>query len=79
EEERKYRQEWLGVQAKTVEELEAGNKSLREEVELIGLSADQQRAVLELRQLAVILSKEQQLAEMERAAALTGTMTAEHA
>ncbi|WP_343739992.1 phage tail length tape measure family protein [Delftia tsuruhatensis] len=79
EEERKYRQEWLGVQAKTVEELEAGNKSLREEIELIGLSADQQRAVLELRQLAVILSKEQQLAEMERAAALTGTMTAEHA
>lgn len=79
EEERKYRQEWLGVQAKTVEELEAGNKSLREEIELIGLSADQQRAVVELRQLAVILSKEQQLAEMERAAALTGTMTAEHA
>lgn len=79
EEERKYRQEWLGVQAKTVEELEAGNRSLRDEIELIGLSADQQRAVLELRQLAVILSKEQQLAEMERAAALTGTMTAEHA
>ncbi|WP_373805178.1 phage tail length tape measure family protein [Delftia acidovorans] len=79
EEERKYRQEWLGVQAKTVEELEAGNKSLREEIELIGLSADQQRIVLEQRQLAIILSKEQQLAEMERVASLTGTMTAEHA
>ena len=79
EEERKYRQEWLGVQAKTVEELEAGNKTLREEIELIGLSADQQRIVLEQRQLAIILSKEQQLAEMERVASLTGTMTAEHA
>lgn len=79
EEERKYRQEWFGAKARTIEELEAGNKSLREEIELIGLSADQQRIVLEQRQLAIILSKEQQLAEMERVASLTGTMTAEHA
>ncbi|SDZ49146.1 tape measure protein [Delftia lacustris] len=79
EEERKYRQEWMTTQGKTVEELTASNQALRDEIELIGLSAEQQRVVIEQRQMAIILSKEQQLAEMERAAALTGTMTMEHA
>lgn len=79
EEERKYRQEWMTTQGKTVEELTASNQALRDEIELIGLSAEQQRVVIEQRQLAIILSKEQQLAEMERSAALTGTMTMEHA
>lgn len=79
EEERKYRQEWMTTQGKTVEELTASNQALRDEIELIGLSVEQQRVVIEQRQLAIILSKEQQLAEMERAAALTGTMTMEHA
>ncbi|WP_454722632.1 tape measure protein [Delftia acidovorans] len=79
EEERKYRQEWMSTQGKTVEELTASNQALRDEIELIGLSAEQQRVVIEQRQMAIILSKEQQLAEMERSAALTGTMTMEHA
>ncbi|APE50174.1 hypothetical protein BO996_21245 [Delftia sp. HK171] len=79
EEERKYRQEWMTTQGKTVEELTASNQALRDEIELIGLSAEQQRVVIEQRQMAIILSKEQQLAEMERSAALTGTMTMEHA
>ncbi|MEQ6309862.1 tape measure protein [Delftia acidovorans] len=79
EEERKYRQEWMTTQGKTVEELTASNQALRDEIELIGLSAEQQRVVIEQRQMAIILSKEQQLAEIERAAALTGTMTMEHA
>ncbi|KFJ08590.1 hypothetical protein DR66_5955 [Delftia acidovorans] len=79
EAERKYRQEWMSTQGKTVEELTASNQALRDEIELIGLSAEQQRVVIEQRQMAIILSKEQQLAEMERSAALTGTMTMEHA
>lgn len=77
EEERTYRQQWWGDQAKTVDDLNAGNKSLREEIELIGLNAVEQANVLRLRAQSVLLTKEQQLAEMERAAQLTGTMTRE--
>ncbi|WP_407715440.1 hypothetical protein ACJJWD_07040 [Comamonas testosteroni] len=79
EEERAYKQQWLGDQAKTVEELTASNKALREEVELAGLNAAQQSSVLRLRAHAILLTKEQTLAEMERAAQLSGTMTREHA
>lgn len=79
EEERAYRQQWWGDQAKTVDELNAGNKALREEMELVGLNAVQQANVLRLRAQSVLLTKEQQLAEMERAAQLTGTMTREQA
>ena len=61
-----------------MDELHAGNKALREEIELIGLGATQQAEVLRLRAQSVLLTKEQQLAEMERAAQLTGTMTREH-
>ncbi|MBB1647992.1 phage tail length tape measure family protein [Delftia sp. UME58] len=61
----------------TVSSLLESNKTLREEIELIGLNAEQQSQILTQRQLAIILVKEQQLAEMERAAALTGTMTRE--
>lgn len=61
----------------TVASLLESNKTLREEIELIGLNAEQQSQILTQRQLAIILVKEQQLAEMERAAALTGTMTRE--
>nr|WP_279086781.1 tape measure protein [Comamonas thiooxydans] len=77
EEERAYRQQWWGDQAKTVEELVAGNKALREEMELVGLNAIQQGEVLRLRAQAVLLTKEQTLAEMERASLMTGTMTRE--
>lgn len=79
EEEIAFRQQWWAAQAKTVEELTDGNKVMREEIELIGLNATQQSEVLRLRAQAVLLTKEQQLAEMERAAQLTGTMTREHA
>lgn len=67
EEERAYRQQWWGDQAKTVDELNAGNKSLREEIELIGRSAQEQAMVLQLREQAILLAKEQQLAEMQLA------------
>lgn len=77
EEERAYRQQWWGDQAKTVEELVAGNKALREEMELVGLNAIQQGEVLRLRAQAVLLTKEQTLADMERNSVLTGTMTRE--
>ena len=77
EEERAYRQQWWADQAKTVDELVAGNKALREEMELVGLNAIQQGEVLRLRAQAVLLTKEQTLAEMERASLMTGTMTRE--
>ena len=77
EEERAYRQQWWGDQAKTVEELVAGNKALREEMELVGLNAIQQGEVLRLRAQAVLLTKEQTLADLERNSLLTGTMTRE--
>ena len=77
EEERTYRQQWWGDQAKTVDELVAGNKALREEMELVGLNAIQQGEVLRLRAQAVLLTKEQTLAELERSSLLTGTMTRE--
>ena len=77
EEERAYRQQWWADQAKSVEELLAGNKAMREEIELIGLNATQQAEVLRLRSQAVLLIKEQQLAEMERSSQLTGTMSRE--
>lgn len=67
EEERAYREQWWGDQAKTVDELNAGNKSLREEIELIGRSAQEQAMVLQLREQAILLAKEQQLAEMQLA------------
>lgn len=77
EEERAYRQQWWADEAKSVEELQAGNKVMREEIELIGLNATQQAEVLRLRAQAVLLIKEQQLAEMERSSQLTGTMSRE--
>lgn len=54
------------------------NRTLREEIELIGLSAEQQEAILRGRRETVILIKEAALAELERQAAVTGTMTREH-
>ena len=54
-----------------------GNKSLREEIELIGLSSKEQTRVLQQRTQAIVLTKQHTLAEMERQAVITGTMTRE--
>ncbi|WP_280190357.1 tape measure protein [Delftia sp. PS-11] len=67
EEERKFREEWWAAQARSVDDLESGNKGLREEIELIGLSAVEQAKVLRQREEIILLTKEQQLAEMQRA------------
>lgn len=77
ERERTLRLEAFRAAEQTVGGLEEGNKQLREEIELIGLSAVQQQAVIMARQQAVLLVKEQQLAEMERAAATMGFMSRE--
>lgn len=53
------------------------NNTLREEIELIGLNDAAQLRVLQRRNEAIILTKEATLAEMERASAITGTMTRE--
>lgn len=53
------------------------NQALRDEIELIGLTEEQQTRVLQMRNEAIILTKEATLAELERANAITGTMTRE--
>ena len=77
EAERKLRIDAAAAAEKTAESLESGNKSLREEIELIGLSADQQLAVNRARLEAQILVKEQHLAEMQRANDAVGFMSRE--
>nr|WP_280189068.1 phage tail length tape measure family protein [Delftia sp. PS-11]KAJ8745431.1 phage tail length tape measure family protein [Delftia sp. PS-11] len=72
EEDRKRRQDIASAAEQNVQSLIDGNKTLREEIELIGLSAAQQANVLARRQEAILLIKEQQLAEMERASAASG-------
>lgn len=57
--------------------VQASNDSMREEIELMGLTEEQQTRVLQLRTEAIILTKEATLAELERATAITGTMTRE--
>lgn len=77
EQERAQRLAIAAAAEQTVAGLLVSNQALIEEIELIGLSTDQQAAVLRLRRQAVLLTKEQTLAEMERASAITGTMTRE--
>lgn len=76
-EEQKFRQELWAAQAKTVEELEAGNKSLRDEIPLIGLSVEQQSILLRQREEAILLVKEQHLAELKRTEDASGFMSRE--
>lgn len=75
--ERTRRLEAFRAAEQTVGGLLEGNKQLREEIELIGLSATQQQAITMARQQAVIAVKEQHLAEMERASDSTGFMSRE--
>lgn len=75
EEERKHRQEWWATQAKTVEELQASNKQLRDEIALIGLSEKQQALVNRQRQESILLIQEQQLAQMVLAEDAVGFMS----
>lgn len=77
EEDRKRRIDLAAAAEQTVTALLDGNKGLREEIELIGVSQSRQEQILEARQEAVLLVKEQQLAEMQRASALTGFMSRE--
>lgn len=55
--------------------MQSQNDALREEIELIGLSTEQQTLVLQQRNEAIILTKEATLAELERQSAITGTQT----
>lgn len=75
EEELKHRQDWWASQAKTVEELQAGNKQLRDEVVLIGLTEQQQASVNAQRQETILLLLEQQLAQMALAEDAVGFMS----
>lgn len=61
----------------TVGTLAEQNKTLREEIELIGLTEAGQLAIIKGRNAATIATKEATLAELERQAAITGTMTRE--
>lgn len=63
------------AQEQTATALADGNRSLRDEIDLIGLSEAAQTRVLQLRNDAIILTKEAELAELQRQSAITGTMT----
>lgn len=75
EEERKHRQEWWAAQAKTVEELQESNQLLRAEIQLIGLNEQQQARLNRQRQEAVLLTREQQLAQLALAEDAVGFMS----
>lgn len=77
EQERQQRLKIAQAAEQSVESLSTGNQQLRDEIQLIGLSAAEQMEVIRLREEAVLLVKEQHLAEMQRADDLTGTMTRE--
>lgn len=51
------------------------NQAMRDEIELIGLTEEQQLRVLQQRNDVIILTKEATLAELERQSAITGTQT----
>ena len=65
------------AQEQTTSALMDSNKAAREELELIGLTSRQQVTVLQQRTHAIVLTKQHTLAEMDRQAAITGTMTRE--
>ena len=74
------RQQRLKVYAsaeKNTSSIQDGNKKLREEIELIGLSSDAQESILMQRERAILLVKQQHLAELERAEAVFGFMSRE--
>lgn len=77
EQERQQRLKIAQAAEQSVDSLATGNQQLRDEIQLIGLSATEQMEVLRLREESVLLVKEQHLAEMARAEDLTGTMTRE--
>lgn len=60
---------------RAADSLQSQNDALREEIELIGLSTEQQTLVLQQRNDVIILTKEATLAELERQSAITGTQT----
>ena len=65
----------VAAHEKTVVGLQESNQALADEIELIGLSEREQRAILQARAEAVILAKQATLAELERQDAITGTMS----
>lgn len=77
EQERQQRIKIAQAAEQSVANLITGNQQLREEIQLIGLSASEQMEVIRLREEAVLLVQEQHLAEMARAEDVTGTMTRE--
>ena len=77
EAERQRRLELAKAAEQTVTGLLEGNQQLRNENELIGLTATQQAKVLQLREEIALAVKEQHLAEMRRASDVTGFMSRE--
>ncbi|MBY0455262.1 MAG: hypothetical protein K2Q11_10340 [Burkholderiaceae bacterium] len=73
----KQNQDRISAYEKTVAGMEDETKKMRDEIALIGLTAQQQEAVLRGRRELTIATKEATLAEMERKSAITGTHTRE--
>lgn len=77
ERERQQRLKAYASADKNASSIQDGNKKLREEIELIGLSSEAQESILMQRERAILLVKQQHLAELERAEAVFGFMSRE--
>ncbi|MDH0777546.1 phage tail length tape measure family protein [Delftia tsuruhatensis] len=77
ERERQQRLQVYAAAEKNASSIQDGNKKLREEIELIGLSSEAQESILMQRERAILLVKQQHLAELERAEAVFGFMSRE--
>lgn len=77
ERERQQRLQVYAAAEKNASSIQDGNKKLREEIELIGLSSEAQESILLQRERAILLVKQQHLAELERAEAVFGFMSRE--
>ncbi|WP_313237906.1 phage tail length tape measure family protein [Delftia acidovorans] len=77
ERERQQRLKAYASAEKNASSIQDGNKKLREEIELIGLSSEAQESILMQRERAILLVKQQHLAELERAEAVFGFMSRE--
>ncbi|WP_429949290.1 hypothetical protein ACQYWY_20375 [Comamonas sediminis] len=74
---RQQRAKYVSEMQSATDALAAGNKSLREEIELIGKNDAQRLVILKNRNLEIIAIKEAHAAELAREADATGTMSRE--
>lgn len=74
---RKEREKQVQTMEQSVAQMMDGNQSMRDEIEMIGKTEEQQLRILQRRNEITIATKKSTLAELERRSAVTGTQTRE--